>query len=286
VSQANNQTHLSIPREEARKKLNDRIAKAAEIIGDGIRTSTASARAVERETQWYKYNRDLLSALFTTRRYSDEYAMAAAEQPLSIVEDRYFDASATEFSRRLKRRIELQTAALHSLVERLELIPESPSPGPDATMEGDQKLELLIERFHLVAQQMRNRRQSRPPLDMTDEYDVQYLLYALLRLFFDDIRDEVWTPSYAGKASRTDFLLPEFETVVEAKKTRPSLTAGPLGDELLIDIARYQQDTQCRKLFCFVYDPDGYINNPRGVETDLSKQHGKLSVRVMIMPRS
>jgi hypothetical protein len=176
VSQVNNQTHLSIPREEARMKLNDRIAKAAEIIGDGIRTSTAFARAVERE--WYKYNRDLLRALFTTRRYSDEYAMAAADQPLSIVEDRYFDASANEFSRRLKRRIELQTAALHSLVERLELIPEGPSRGADATMEGDQKLELLIERFHLVAQQMRNRRQSRPPLNMTDEYDVQYLLYA------------------------------------------------------------------------------------------------------------
>jgi hypothetical protein len=98
-------------------------------------------------------------------------------------------------------------------------------------------------------------------------------------------RDEEWTPSYAGKASRMDFLLPGLETVVETKKTRPTLTAGALGDELFIDIARYQQHPQCRKLLCFVYDPDGYIDNPRSVETDLSKKHGELSVRVMIRPR-
>jgi hypothetical protein len=54
-----------------------------------------------------------------------------------------------------------------------------------------------------------------------DEYDVQDIFHALLRLFVDDIREEEWTPSYAGGASRMDFLLPELETVVEIKKTRP-----------------------------------------------------------------
>jgi hypothetical protein len=285
MSEANNKTRLTVPREEARTKLNDRIAKAAEIIGDGIGTSTAYARAIERERQWYNYNRDLIRALFTTRKYADEYSMAAAEQAVSSVEDRYFGASATEFSRRLKRKIENQSSALHSLVERLELIPEGSIPVADEMMDGEGQLELLLERFHRVAQQMRSRRQSRQPLEMEDEYDVQYLLHGLLSTFFDDIRDEEWTPSYAGKASRMDFLLPELVTVVEAKKTRPSLTKGVLGDELLIDIARYQHHPRCRKLYCFVYDPDGHIANPRGVETDLSKTHGELTVRVMIRPR-
>jgi hypothetical protein len=58
-----------------------------------------------------------------------------------------------------------------------------------------------------------------------------------------------------------------------------------LGEELIVDIAKYQNHPQCRKLLCFVYDPDGTISNPRGVETDLSKQHDKLTVRVMIVPR-
>jgi DpnII restriction endonuclease len=72
---------------------------------------------------------------------------------------------------------------------------------------------------------------------------------------------------------------------VEVKKSRQALTARVLGDELLVDIAKYQKHPQCRKLLCFVYDPDGLISNPRGIESDLSKRHDNLAVRVMIVPR-
>lgn len=65
---------------------------------------------------------------------------------------------------------------------------------------------------------LRSRREDRPTLDVSDEYDVQDLLHALLRLYFEDVRPEEWTPSYAGKSSRTDFLLPEIDPVVETKK--------------------------------------------------------------------
>jgi REase_DpnII-MboI len=82
-----------------------------------------------------------------------------------------------------------------------------------------------------------------------------------------------------------DYLLPELETAVEVKKTRPTLTARDVGEELIVDIKKYQEHPRCRKLVCFVYDPDGFISNPRGVEADLSKQHDKLAVRVMIRPR-
>jgi hypothetical protein len=78
---------------------------------------------------------------------------------------------------------------------------------------------MLAERLHAVVRQLRERREKRPTLDVTDEYDVQDLLHALLRIHFDDIRKEEWTPSYAGGASRMDFLLPEIETVVETKMT-------------------------------------------------------------------
>jgi hypothetical protein len=143
----------------------------------------------------------------------------------------------------------------------------------------------LIERFHLVARQIRVRHDSRSTLEIIDEHDVQDLLHALLTIFFDDICKEEWTPSYAGAASKMDYLLPELQTAVEVKKARPALTARVLGEELIVDIAKYQQHPQCQKLICFVYDPEGAISNPRGVETDLSKQHGNLAVRVMIVPR-
>lgn len=143
----------------------------------------------------------------------------------------------------------------------------------------------LAERLHAVIRQLRQRREERPTLEVEDEYDVQDLFHALLVIYFDDIRKEEWSPSYAGGASRMDFLLPEVESVVEIKMTRPSLTTKQLGEQLIVDIAKYKQHPMCRSLYCVVYDPSGRISNPRGVENDLSGDNVKMNVRVMIVPR-
>lgn len=144
----------------------------------------------------------------------------------------------------------------------------------------------LAERLHRVVRQLRERREGRPTLDVADEYDVQDLFRALLAIHFDDIRREEWAPSYAGGASRMDFLLPEIEGVVEIKMTRQSLTTKQLGEQLIIDIAKYKKHPACRTLFCVVYDPDGRITNPRGVENDLKDENEQMATYVMIVPRS
>src|SRR5258708_7616843 len=87
----------------------------------------------------------------------------------------------------------------------------------------------LAERLHAVARQLRKRREGRSTLDVVDENDLQDLFHALLTIHFEDIREEEWTPSYAGAASRMDFLLPEIEAVVELKMTRPNLSRKQLG---------------------------------------------------------
>ena len=158
------------------------------------------------------------------------------------------------------------------------------SPGSPTAPERVEALYRIGERFHLVAKQLRIRRETRPTLDVNDEYDVQDLFHSLLRIPFDDVRPEEWTPSYAGGASRVDFLLPEIEAVVEIKKSRPGLTARQLGEQLIIDIAKYKKHPNCRTLFCFVYDPDGRIANPRGIESDLNANQDDLTVRVLIAP--
>jgi hypothetical protein len=145
--------------------------------------------------------------------------------------------------------------------------------------------ELICNRFYIVAKQLEVRHASRSTLIITDEYDVQDLLHSLLKLHFDDVRPEEWTPSYAGSSSRIDFLLKKERIVIEVKKTRNSLAAKEVGDQLLIDIARYAKSPDCDTLICFVYDPDGIISNPRGLESDLVKQSSNaLSVRVLVRP--
>jgi hypothetical protein len=146
-------------------------------------------------------------------------------------------------------------------------------------------LDILIGRFHAVAVQLRSRHAERPTLDISDEYDVQDLIHALLRLYFDDVRPEEWVPSYAGSASRTDFLLPQIDTVIEIKKTRSGLNAKAVGEQLIIDIAKYKRHPQCRRLVCFVYDPEGRVANPNGIESDLNTGDHGIAVQVYILPK-
>lgn len=147
-------------------------------------------------------------------------------------------------------------------------------------------LDRIVLRFHAVVQQLRKRRENRPTLDVADEYDVQDLMHALLRLNFDDIRAEEWAPSHAGAASRTDFLLPQIETIVEIKKTRQGLADKQIGEQLIIDIARYKAHPQCKRLMCFVYDPDGRIVNPAGLENDINNGDHGIEVHVSVVPKS
>ena len=136
-----------------------------------------------------------------------------------------------------------------------------------------QELNLLFERFFKVARQLRNRHDNRDTISISDEYDVQDLLHALLLIFFDDVRPEEWTPSYAGGALRMDFLLKEIDTVIEVKKTRPSMSSKDLGEQLIIDIEKYQTHPNCKQLCCFVYDPEGILGNPMGIKNDLESTH-------------
>ena len=139
------------------------------------------------------------------------------------------------------------------------------------TVDPDTALENLFNHFHKVARQLRTRYNSRPTLEIKDEYDVQDLLHALLLLHFEDVRPEEWTPSYAGGSLRMDFLLKDVGIVIEVKKTRMSMTAKTLGEELLIDREKYKVHPDCKKLYCFVYDPEGLLGNPVGIKRDLEK---------------
>lgn len=130
--------------------------------------------------------------------------------------------------------------------------------------------ERIINRFREVAQQLTERYSKRETLIVRDEYDVQDLLHALLKIYFDDVRPEEYVPSYAGRASRVDFLLKNEKIVIEVKMARENLKDEKIGEELIIDIERYKSHPNCRALICFVYDPDRWIKNPIGLQKDLS----------------
>ncbi len=154
----------------------------------------------------------------------------------------------------------------------------------ESSILSEEKLENLFNRFHQIVLQLRDRYNDRDTLDVSDEYYVQDLLHALLNIYCEDIRCEEWTPSYAGSSSRQDFLLKNEQIVIETKKTRKGLNNKVLADEIIIDITRYQMHPDCKKLICFVYDPENRIKNPRGFEKDLNKVTSEFAVKVFIRP--
>lgn len=89
-----------------------------------------------------------------------------------------------------------------------------------------------------------------------NEYDVQRILYALIRPIFPEARMEV--PEDAGyRSMRSDIFLDEYNIVIEVKCTRKSMTIRSLTEELGADAFHYKSDY----LFAFVFDKEKIIGN-------------------------
>ena len=163
--------------------------------------------------------------------------------------------------------------------------PQALTNAIDLTEGALSRLRTVLPRFHKFARQLLRRHANRPTVKIEDEYDVQDLLHALLKLEFDDIRAEEWAPSSAGQSTRMDFLLKTEKVVVEIKKTRKGLADKELGSELIQDIARYRVHPDCKVLVCFIYDPEGIVLNGPGLIADLKRLgSSELAVEVIISP--
>jgi len=143
----------------------------------------------------------------------------------------------------------------------------------------------LCRRFHLFAHQLRHRHDGRGTVDVADEYDVQDLMHALLKLHFEDVRAEEVTPSVAGKSGRMDFLLKHEAIVVETKMTRRNLKQNEIGDQLIVDMKRYRSHPDHGTLVCLVYDPAGYCHAPMALENDLTGEDADFRSVVIVCPK-
>ena len=168
------------------------------------------------------------------------------------------------------------------------LPPQTSAVAPNASASETDHLNIskrLCQRFHLVARQLRLRGEYRSTLNVEDESDAQDLLHALLRLQFDDIGTDEWTPGYTNGTPRTTFLLNHDRLAIVVKKTRTGLSSKELSDQVRADIERYRARGRCTHLLCFVYDPEGRIGNPRGLERELASTGEEFTVDVVVAPK-
>ncbi len=149
----------------------------------------------------------------------------------------------------------------------------------------ESEIENIFSKFHEVHKQLQIRYANRSTLTINNEYDVQDLLHSLLRLYFDDIRPEEWNPSYANSSTKSDFLIPEHNIIIECKIKTKNHSDNDIKKELIIDKEQYRKHVKCKIMYCFIYDSEGLIENPRGFENDINEKSDNLDCRCYIVPK-
>lgn len=189
--------NLTILRSDAEALINVQIDKGNRLFNyDPSDEGLESARS--EFVQWDEYNKKLLLEMFDSPAVSEEYASSFRGKFLtggSLLE------KFGNYEEHLTEKIRL----LETFKGRLPQYKEPVQTKADSIDDYIRAVERICTRFHAVARQLRERHEDRETLNVADEYDVQDLLHALLRIYFDDIRPEEWTPSAAGGASRVDF---------------------------------------------------------------------------------
>lgn len=165
--------------------------------------------------------------------------------------------------------------------DRYEVLPEISPANREALVIG------AIDNFPVIRRIIAERKHGRQAFPIENEYDVQDLLFCILRSVFADARIEDWTPMHAGTSKRIDIVIPSLRVVLETKFVRDGRHARMIADELKIDIESYHSHPSCGTLIAFVHDPHQHIVDPEQIMRDLSghREKGKASFNVEVLVR-
>jgi len=109
---------LSISRDEAKAKLDERVQKGREIQSSQIQTQQDLDVTTQKYYKWNDFNTELLKRIFTTDKYAKEYSRYVGGAVMSYIEPS-LSKKAADFHQEIDKKIHI----LDSIIERLELIP-------------------------------------------------------------------------------------------------------------------------------------------------------------------
>lgn len=96
-----------------------------------------------------------------------------------------------------------------------------------------------------------------PKVEIKNEYDVQQLMYPLIRSVFPDARLEENEDS-GHHTIRKDIVIDSQDIVIELKCSRKSMNERSLSEEVASDIVHYSN----KYVFFYIYDKEKVIKNP------------------------
>lgn len=143
----------------------------------------------------------------------------------------------------------------------------------------------ILERFYYFIESINEktphakstlRKEILEQIQIKNEYDLQFLLYAYLKPIYRNIRSEV-SEDAGYRSVRTDLCLDD-ETVIEIKCTRESLSESKLVEEVSADIINYNE----KNIYFFIYDKEKVIKNKEAFKSNYEKKTKEKNIHIII----
>ncbi len=151
----------------------------------------------------------------------------------------------------------------------------------------DEVIRDILKNFSNAIQKIiKNRRKGHPDFQIEDEYDVQDILYVILKSIFPTLRDEDPIPKVGAKSTKIDLIIREEKILIEVKMIKvKDANEMHFIEELKVDFESYHECQWLNKLFCFVYDPyrkTRDIENFRDLNGDRKKGEHIFNVELIL----
>lgn len=117
-------------------------------------------------------------------------------------------------------------------------------------------------------------------IKILNEYDVQRILYSLIKPVFPESRLEV-SDDTGFSTIRYDIIIEKFSIIIEVKCSRGSMTEKNLIEEIAADIVQYKYTN----IFFFIYDKEKIIRNTTAFKDTYNRNFdNKIVSTVIIQP--
>lgn len=130
------------------------------------------------------------------------------------------------------------------------------------------------------------RRLRHPDFKIEDEYDVQDILYVILKSIFPNLREEDPIPKVGAKSTKIDLIIRDEKILIEVKMIKSKdQNETHFIEQLKVDFESYHECKWLRKLFCFVYDPfkkTRDISSFNDLNGERAKNEHNFSVEVIV----
>lgn len=115
-------------------------------------------------------------------------------------------------------------------------------------------------------------------IKIENEYDLQHLLYSVLKPLCKDTRVEVSEDTGCG-AVRADLKIPSLNTIIETKCTRKNMSFKKLTEEIKSDIVHYEAGF----IYFYIYDKEKIIKDRQAFEMTFNREFDGKKVEVIIL---